>query len=257
MLFLPHDTVKRKTYKYALVVVDVASRYTDAEPLTSKYSTEVTKAFTKIYSRKMKWPKTMMVDPGTEFIGELTKILNKRNIKIQHGEAGNHKAQSLVERANRTIAEKLFTHQYAQEMLMEKTERSREWVNRLPAVINTINGSVKRITGKKPMEAIELKKLELVKANYKRPVGLEEKRLPGGVKVRYLYAPGEEEGGEKRRATDPIWSLETYDISRAVVSANQPILYLLTDGAPKRSFVREELQAVPEDTQLPPESVMK
>jgi len=52
LLFLPHDIVKRKTYKYALVVVDIASRYVDAEPLTSKYSTEVSKAFNKIYSRK-------------------------------------------------------------------------------------------------------------------------------------------------------------------------------------------------------------
>jgi hypothetical protein len=130
LLFLPHDTVKRKTYKYALVVVDVASRYTDAEPLTSKYSTEVAKAFDKMYSRKMKWPNTMMVDPGTEFMGELTKVMNKRNIRIQRGEKGNHKAQSLVERANRTIAEKLFSHQYAQEMLMEVSERSREWAQR-------------------------------------------------------------------------------------------------------------------------------
>jgi hypothetical protein len=203
----------------------------------------------------MKWPKTMMVDPGTEFKGELTKVLNKREILIQRGEAGNHKAQSLVERANRTIAEKLFSHQYAQEMLMEETERSREWVMRLPMVIQSINTAVKRITGKKPMEAIEMKKLKPEKVEYKRPIGLKEERLPGGVKVRYLYAPGEEEGGEKRRATDPIWSLNMYDISRTVVSANQPVLYFLTDGA-RRSFVREELQAVPEDTQLPPESVL-
>ena len=104
------------------------------------------------------------------------------------------------------------------------------------------------------MEAIGMKKLEPTKANYKRPIGLKEERLPGGVKVRYLYAPGEEEGGEKRRATDPIWSLDIYDISKAVVSSNQPVLYFL-DKAPKRSFVREELMVVPEDTQLPPSSV--
>ena len=52
LLFLPHDRVGRKTYKYALVVVDVASRYKDAEPLTSKESREISKAFEKIYSRK-------------------------------------------------------------------------------------------------------------------------------------------------------------------------------------------------------------
>ena len=56
LLFLPHDTVRRKTFKYALVVVDVASRYKDVEPLTSKESSEVAKSFEKIYSRKLKWP---------------------------------------------------------------------------------------------------------------------------------------------------------------------------------------------------------
>ena len=38
LLFLPHDKParSRKIYKYALTVVDIASRYKEAEPLTSK-----------------------------------------------------------------------------------------------------------------------------------------------------------------------------------------------------------------------------
>ena len=86
---------------------------------------------------------------------------------------------------------------------------------------------------------------------------MDEKRLPPGVLVRYLYAPGEGEGGEKRRATDPIWSLEIYDLIRSVVSSDQPVLYYLSEGAPKRGFVREELLVVPDDTELPPKSVLK
>ena len=65
---------------------------------------------------------------------------------------------------------------------------------------------------------------------------------------------------KKRRATDPIWSLETYDLSRSVVSADQPVFYYLSQdggrGASRRGFVREELQIVSEDTQLPPDSVL-
>ena len=47
LLFLPHDRLPRgrKTYKYALTVVDVASRYKEAEPLSTKESAEVAKAF--------------------------------------------------------------------------------------------------------------------------------------------------------------------------------------------------------------------
>ena len=237
-----------KTYKYALVVVDVASRYIDAEPLTSKYASEVAAAFEKIYSRKLKKPETIIVDPGTEFKGVMLK-----NYNIQRSEANNHRAQSLVERANRTIAEKLFSYQYAKEMTTSPDgyDRNREWVKRLPAVIKSINSGVKRITGKTPLEAVKLNHVDEKHVKYKRPVGLAEKRLPPGVKVRYLYQPGEYEGG-RQRATDPNWSLDTFDIVKTVVAENQPVLYYLSGL--RRNFSREELQVIPKDTQLPPEN---
>ena len=252
LLFLPHDRVGRKTYKYALVVVDVASRYKDAEPLTSKESREISKAFEKIYSRRMKYPKTLMVDPGKEFMGEVTKLMNYHNVKIQRGEAGNHRSQAFVERANRILGERLFSHQYAQEMISD--QRSRVWMKRLPNILKTLNNTPTRITGKEPDEAIKMKEVNIEPKNYQRVVGLDEVGLPFGERVRYLLSPGELEGGEKRRATDPIWSIKVYDISRSTVSPNQPVLYYLLDG-PRRGFVREELQVVPYDTELPPDSV--
>ena len=51
VLFLPFDTIKvwrtNKTCKYTLTLVDVETRYKEAEPLTSKGSREVVKAFEK------------------------------------------------------------------------------------------------------------------------------------------------------------------------------------------------------------------
>ena len=38
LLSLPHDKFKKKTYKYALNIVDVASRYKGSYQLTSKYA---------------------------------------------------------------------------------------------------------------------------------------------------------------------------------------------------------------------------
>ena len=81
-----------------------------------------------------------------------------------------------------------------------------------------------------------------------RPVGFDEKVLPSGVAVRYLYAPGEIESDERRRATDPIWSVDVYLIDRTVVKTNEPVRYYLLSKqgiGPRRSFVREELQPVP------------
>ena len=89
---------------------------------------------------------------------------------------------------------------------------------------------------------------------YSRPVGANEKKLPSNVKVRYLYQPGELEGGTKR-ATDPVWSLKVFTLEKTVDKPGEPILYYLYDG-PKRGFVREELLIVPPNTQLPPAQAM-
>ena len=68
LLFLPHDLVGRKPYKYALTLVDVASRYKAARPLTSKLADEVAKAFVAICKGgPLTWPQTLMVDDGHEF----------------------------------------------------------------------------------------------------------------------------------------------------------------------------------------------
>ena len=253
LLFLPHDTIRGKTYRYALVVIDVASRYKDAEALSTKDSGEISKCFSKIYSRRLGWPGVLVVDSGREFMGSVTKVMEKHGVRIQRGEAGNHRSQAFVERANKTLSERLFSHQYAQEMLHDG--RSREWVKRLPLVLKAMNSEPTRLIGKEPSEAIGMKEVGVKEDSYKRPVGLDEVRLPPGVLVRYLYAPGEGEGGERRRATDPIWSLGVYDLIRSVVSSDQPVLYYLSSGAPKRGFVREELQFVPVDTELPPKGV--
>ena len=72
LLFLPHDKLPkgRKIYKYALTVVEVASRYKAAEPLVSKESDEVSRGFARIYRRgPLKWPQLLHVDPGREFMG--------------------------------------------------------------------------------------------------------------------------------------------------------------------------------------------
>ena len=255
LLFLPHDTIRGRTYRYALVVIDVASRYKDAEALSSKDSGEIARCFSKIYSRRLDWPGVLVVDSGREFMGSVSKLMEKHKVRIQRGQAGNHRSQAFVERANKTLSERLFSHQYAQEMLGDG--RSREWVKRLPSVLKAMNSEPTRLIRKEPSGAIGMKEVKVKKAEYKRPVGFDEVRLPPGVLVRYLYAPGEGEGGERRRATDPIWSLGVYYLIRSVVSSDQPVLYYLSGGAPKRGFVREELQFVPADTELPPKGVLK
>ena len=251
LLFLPHDRIGRKTYKYALTIVDVASRYKEAQPIGSKNSKEVAEALTKIYKRSsLKWPKLLQIDPGSEFMGDFKKLLDKHGVKTRLGKVNVHKDQSIVERFNRTLAERLFGYQYAQELKLPTT-RSREWVKRLPDVVRALNSEETRLIGMKPRDAIKMKTVKQKSSSVipGRAVGLNEKKLDD-VLVRYLYMPGELEGGG-RRATDPIWSLKFYKIERSVTKPGQPIMYYLQDG-PQRGFVREELLIVPFDTQLPP-----
>ena len=252
LLYLPHDRVAKRTYKYALTVVDVASRFKEAEPLTSKGAAEVAEALSRIYKRSpLKWPKLLQVDPGKEFMGAVSQLLAKHGVSVRRGRVDVHRDQGIVERFNRTLAERLFEHQYAQEMLSE--QRSSEWVARLPAVVAALNGEVTRLIGKRPSDAIRRKAVSARPAApaRHRPIGFKEQKLPPEVGVRYLYQPGELEGG-RRRATDPTWSLTVHRVERTVTKSDDPVVYYL-DG-PSRSFVREELQVVPPDTQSPPTS---
>ena len=249
LLYLPHDRIAKRMYKYALTVVDVASRFKEAEPLTSKTAVEVAEALSRIYKRSpLKWPKLLQVDPGKEFMGAVSQLLAKHGVSVRRGRVDVHRDQGIVERFNRTLAERLFGHQYAQEML--SVQRSSEWVARLPAVVAALNGEVTRLIGKRPSDAIRRKAVSArPAAPARRPVGFKEQKLPPGVGVRYLYQPGELEGG-RRRATDPTWSLTVHRVERSVTKTGDPVVYYL-DG-PSRGFVREELQVVPPNTQSPP-----
>ena len=70
LLMLPLD----KGYKYALVVTDIGSRLSDAEPIKNKESETVLKALKKIYKRGiLETPDSIDFDQGTEFKSVVTE----------------------------------------------------------------------------------------------------------------------------------------------------------------------------------------
>ena len=173
LLFLPHDTLKvdrvNKTYRYALKSVDVGTRYKEAEPLTSKDSKDVAKAFEKIYSGYLKYQTFLQVDPGREFMGAVTQLMEKHKANIRRDRKEIHRDQAIVERFNRTLAERLFGYQYAKE-LENPHKRNKEWVKRL-SEIKALNAEMKKappIVTRKVDDAV----------------------CPN-ASVRYLYQPGE------------------------------------------------------------------
>ena len=188
LLRLPHDKFKKKTYKYALNIVDVASRYKGSYQLTTKNAKEVAQAFQWIYENApLTYPKTLIVDDGKEFYRDTTKLMEKHDVVMQCGDPSQHRSQGIVERFNRTLADRLFIYQYHKE-LEDPSKSNREWVSRLQNVVSSLNNEKTRLIGMKPIDAI---KQTLVEQGFSQPVReYEEKLLDVGTKVRYLYEPG-------------------------------------------------------------------
>ena len=91
ILYLAHDKFEKKTYKYALNIVDVASRYKASHQLTSKNSKEVAQTFKWIYeSTPLTYPKTLIINNGNEFYGDTTKLMEKHDVMIQRGDPSQH-----------------------------------------------------------------------------------------------------------------------------------------------------------------------
>ena len=192
LLSLPHDKFKKKTYKYALNIVDGASRYKESYQLATKNSKEVAQAFQWIYENTpLTYPKTLIVDDGKEFYGDTTKLMKKHDVMIQCGDPSQHRSQGIMERLNQTLANRLFSYQYHKE-LEDPSKSNREWISRLQNVVSALNNEKTRLIGMKPVDEI---KQTLVKQGFSQPVkDYKEKLLDIGTKVRHLYEPGELEG---------------------------------------------------------------
>ena len=172
--------------------MDVASRYKGSHQLTTKNSKEVAQTFQWIYENTpLNYPQTLIIDYGKEFYGETTKLMEKHDVLIQRSDPNQHRLLGIIERFNRTLADRLFTFQYHKE-LEDPLKSNREWVSRLQDVVDVLNNENTRLIGMKPIDMI---KETLVKQGFSQPVKeYEEKLLNEGTKVRYLYEPGELEG---------------------------------------------------------------
>ena len=188
---LPHDKFKKKTYKYALNIVDVASQYKGSYQLTTKNSKEVAQAFQLIYENTpLTYPKTLIVHDGKEFYGDTTKLMEKHDVMIQRGDPSQHRLQGIVERFNRTLADRLFSYLYHKDLFEDLSKSNR--VSRLQNVVSALDNEKTRLIGMKPIDAI---KQTLVKQGLSQPVKqYKEKLLDVGAKVRYRYESGELEG---------------------------------------------------------------
>lgn len=251
ILYLPKD---KKGYNYALTLIDTATRYKAAQPLKKKTALLTAQAIEKIYdTTPLKFPKQLNIDKGSEFKREVLELYTKHNTKINTSETGFHKATAMVERFNRTLAERLFKQIHHKEIETNKVVK--DWVDILQPTVDQLNDEVSRYINMSPNEAIKLESVPQKKHDDKH----EKNIFKIGDTVRYKLAKDKIQNiskssfkdkdvteliidNGKRRATDAAYSLAKHKIVDINDIPNQPTLYYL-DGF-KHGFTSGNLQLV-------------
>ena len=250
---MPSDSLYGNKYKYILPGIDAVSRYKVARPLRTKQARDVAEMIADIYKvGPLTYPKIFQCDNGSVFKGDVTKMLEKNDVKIQRVTTKyKHTNTAYVEALNKILAERLFKVQDAQE-LNDPEKISATWVKHLYGLVDDLNDTETEMIGMKPKDAIKLDEVPLLNRESYPP----EEVLPEDGLYRYLLQPGEEHDDQWHRATDRIWSKGIYRLREIAENPGNHVMYYLLDG-PERAFVSEELMLIPEDTELPPDYVQE
>ena len=100
------------------------------------------------------YPKIFQCNNGSEFKAEVTKLLEKHEVMIQHAMTKyKHIHTAFVEALNKILAERLFKVQDAQK-LNDPDEVSSRWVKHLYGLVDELKDTDTDMTGMKPSDAI-------------------------------------------------------------------------------------------------------
>ena len=110
LLYMPSDTLYGSKYKNILADINAASRYKVVRPLRTKQVRDVAEMIADIYKvGPLKYPKIFQCVNGSEFKGDVTKMLEKNEVKIQQVTTKyKHTHTAFVEALNKTLTERLF-----------------------------------------------------------------------------------------------------------------------------------------------------
>ena len=163
LLYMPSDTLYGSKYKYILAGIDAAFRFKVARPLRTKQACDVAEMIADIYKvGPLTYPSTFQCDNGSEFKGEVTKMLEKHGVKIlQVTTKYKHTHTAFVEALNEILAERLFKVQDAQE-LNDPEKVSATWVKHLYGLVDELNDTETEMIGMKPKNTIVLDQVLLV-----------------------------------------------------------------------------------------------
>ena len=118
LLCMPSDTLYGSKYIYILAGIDAASRYKVARPLRTKQARDVAEMIADIYKvGPLTYPKIFQCDNGSEFKADVTKMLEKHEVKIWRVMTKcKHTHTAFIEALNKILAERLSKVQDTQEL---------------------------------------------------------------------------------------------------------------------------------------------
>ena len=137
----PSNTLYGNKYKYILAGIDAASRYKITRPLRTKQAKDVAEMIADIYKvGPLTYPKIFQCDNGSEFKADVTKLLEKHEVRIQRVTVTTkykHTHTAFVEALNKII------DSYG--------------------LVDELNDTTTDMIGMKPKDAIKLSQVPLVK----------------------------------------------------------------------------------------------
>ena len=163
LLYMPSDLLYGSKYKYILAEIDAASRFKVARPLRTKQAKDIAEMIADIYKvGPLKFPEVFQCDNSSKFKGDVTKMLEKNEAKIQRVMTKyKHTHTTFVEALNKIHTERLFKVQAAQE-LNDPEKVSSRWVKHLYGLVDELNDTETEMIEMKPIDAIKLDEVPLV-----------------------------------------------------------------------------------------------
>ena len=163
LLYMSSDTLYGNKHKYILAGIDVTSRYKVVRPLTTKQVKGVAEMIADIYKvGPLIYPRIFQCDNGSEFKADVTKLLEKHEVRIQQVTTQyKHTHSAFVKALNKILTEQLFKVQDAQE-LNDPKKVPATWVKHLYELVDELNDTTTDMIRMKPSDAIKLDQVPLV-----------------------------------------------------------------------------------------------
>ena len=217
ILYLP---TSQFGFKYAFVIVDIATSKCDAIPLKNKTPKDIINSLKTIYDKHtiLKKPYILQFDSGSEFKNkDVKKHLTDLKISVRYTLPNRHRQNSVVESRNKYLGHLILKYLALKELKTGK--KSTAWHKNIDDFITYMNSKLKKPRSLNMFDDITGRNdnIEILELNQKVRKILD---YP-------INANNNKKVDNKFRTGDMRFSKEIYKIKHIILNPNIPPLYML------------------------------